>query len=285
MALAPLALSRDIVGASAGPIAHEVDARWLMAYAAGLGETHARYYDTLAPGGPAAHPLFPVCYEWPALLALRAVATSDEMATRSVHATHDLVLHRPIRAGETLRTTARVTGLAHRRAGTLLTSRNETVDALGRPVTTTDYGSVYRGIGFEGADTGDKPAGGTFDMPSGATRLPVLAPAWLAHVYTECARIWNPIHTDAAVARAAGLPAIILHGTATLALAVSEVLRHTDTDPRAVRRIRASFTGMVLLPSRLSVRVTEATEGSAFLFEVRGEDDTPVLSRGALHVV
>jgi len=27
-------------------------------------------------------------------------------------------------------------------------------------------------------------------------------------VYTECARIWNPIHTDAAVAKAAGLPAI-----------------------------------------------------------------------------
>jgi acyl dehydratase len=285
VALAPLTLSRDIVGVSAGPIAHEIDARWLMAYAAGLGETHARYYDTLAPDGPAAHPLFPVCYEWPTLLALRAVTTSDEMATRSVHATHDLVVHRPIRAGETLRTTARVTGLAHRRAGTLLTTRNETVDALGRPVTTTDYGSVYRGIGFEGADAGDKPAGGAFDMPSGAIRLPVEAPAWLGHVYTECARIWNPIHTDAAVARSAGLPAIILHGTATLALAVSQVLGHTDTDPRAVRRIRASFTGMVPLPSRLTVRVIEATEGNAFLFDVLGEDGASVLSRGALHIV
>jgi acyl dehydratase len=285
MAVAPLTISRNIVGTSAGPLAHEIHARWLMAYAAGLGETDARYYDTLASDGPAFHPLFPVCYEWPALLALRAVTTSDEMATRSVHATHDLVIHRPLRPGETLRTTARVIGLAHRRAGTLLTARNETVDALGRPVTTTDYGSVYRGIGFEGADAGEKSAGGTFDMPPGATRLPVTAPVWLTHVYSECARIWNPIHTDAAVARAAGLPAIILHGTATLALAVSEVLRHTGTDPRAVRRIRASFTGMVPLPSRLTVRVIEATEGNAVLFDVLGEDDAPVLSRGTLHVV
>src|SRR5262249_37946395 len=93
--LAPLTLSRAIVGATGGPLAHEVDARWLMASAAGLGETEARYFDPRAPGGPAAHPLFPVCYEWPALLALRAMATSDEMAIRSVHATHDLVLHRP----------------------------------------------------------------------------------------------------------------------------------------------------------------------------------------------
>ena len=49
--------------------------------------------------------------------------------------------------------------------------------------------------------------------------MPVSATA--AHVYTEGARIWNPIHTDAAVAARAGLPGIILHGTATLALAVS----------------------------------------------------------------
>jgi acyl dehydratase len=285
MALAPLALSRDVVGVTAGPLAHDIDARWLMAYAAGLGETDARYYDTLAPEGPPAHPLFPVCYEWPAMLAVRAVATSDEIAIRSVHATHDLTLHRPVRAGETLRTTARVTGLAHRRAGTLLTVRNETVDALGRPVTTTDYGSVYRDVGFEGADTGIKQAGGAFDMPSGAVRLPVDVPAWLAHVYSECARIWNPIHTDVAVARAAGLPTIILHGTTTLALAVSHVTRHAGIDPRAVRRVRSSFTGMVPLPSRLTVRVIEATEGNAYLFDVLGENGAPVLARGALHFV
>ena len=285
MALAPLSLSRGIVGASTGPFAQEIDSRWLMAYAAGLGETDPRYYDTTAAEGPVAHPIFPVCYEWPALLALRAAATSDEMATRSVHATHDLVVHRPLRAGETLRTTARVIGLAHRRAGTLLTTRNETVDALGQPVTTTDYGSVYRGVGFEGADAGERSAGGAFDMPSGATRLPVTVPAWLAHAYSECARIWNPIHTDVAVAQAAGLPGIILHGTATLALAVSQVMRYAEADPRALCRVQATFTGMVALPSRLAVRAIEATVGHAYLFDVLGEDDAPILSRGVLHLV
>jgi acyl dehydratase len=284
MALVPLTLSRDIVGARVGPLPHDIDARWLMAYAAGLGETDARYYDTLGPRGPASHPVFPVCYEWPALLALRAVTTSDEMATRSVHATHDLVLHRPIGAGETLHTTARVTGLAHRGGGTLLLARNETVDDQGRPVSTTDYGSVYRGVDFEGADAGEKPTSGAFDMPSGATRLEVVVPSGLAHVYSECARIWNPIHTDVAVARAAGLPGIILHGTATLALAVSQVLDHAGVDPRAVRRVRASFTGMVPLPSRLTVRALEATEGRAYLFDVLGADERPVLSRGTLHL-
>lgn len=280
-----LALSRDIVGVTVGPIAHDIDARWLMAYAAGLGETDARYYDTLAPGGPAAHPIFPVCYEWPAMLALRERATQEEIAIRSVHATHDLTVHRPPRAGDALSTTARVTGLAHRRAGTLMTVRQETVDAEGRPVSTTDYGSVYRDVGFEGEDSGFQPeARGGLEMPAGAVEVPVAVPAGLAHIYTECARIWNPIHTDVAVARAAGLPDVILHGTATLALAVSRVLGHLAADPRAVRRVSARFTGMVPLPSRLTVRVAEAAQGKAFAFDAAGEDGALVLSAGALHL-
>src|SRR5215831_17990681 len=65
-----------------------------------------------------------------------------------------------------------------------------------------------------------------------SAELPV-APT-LAHVYSECARIWNAIHTDRAAALAAGLPDIILHGTATLALAVSAVLRHLRPDEWSV---------------------------------------------------
>jgi acyl dehydratase len=279
------ALSRDIVGVTVGPIAHDIDARWLMAYAAGLGETDARYYDTLAPGGPAAHPIFPVCYEWPTLLALRARATPDELAIRSVHATHDLIVHRPTKAGDRLHTTATVIGLAHRRAGTLMTVRLETVDAEGGQVTTSDYGSVYRGVGFEGEDAGEKTdADGGLDTPGSAARLPVAVPAGLAHVYTECARIWNPIHTDVAVARAAGLPDIILHGTATLALAVSRILHHAGADPRAVGRVSARFTGMVPLPSRLTLRVGKAAEGKTFLFDAAGEHGALVLSAGALRL-
>lgn len=279
----PLALRRDLVGVTVGPIAHAIDARWLMAYAAGLGETDARYFDTLDPGGPASHPLFPVCYEWPALVAVRARATPDEIAVRSVHATHDLVVHRPARAGDALHTTARVTGLAHRRAGTLLTVRLETTDADGRRVTTSDYGSVYRGVGFEGEDMGPTVEGSAGSgLPSGAVGLPVEVPAGLAHVYTECARIWNPIHTDVAVAQAAGLPDIILHGTATLALAVSGIVRHSGADPRAVRRVRGRFTGMVSLPERLTIRAAKAPEGQAFVFEAAADGGTIVLRGGVL---
>ena len=144
-------LDPAMIGAAVGPITHEIDARWLMAYAAGLGETDARYYDTLNSRGPIAHPVFAVCYEWPVAVALRDKTIAAALQPQSVHATHHLTIHRAPRAGDTLHTSARVLELAPRRSGTLVISRFETVDAHGDPVSTTDYGSVYRDVGLAGA--------------------------------------------------------------------------------------------------------------------------------------
>ena len=95
-----LAIGPELVGAAAGPLEQEIDARWLMAYAGALGETDPRCFDTITASGPVAHPLFPVCYEWPLALALRDQAVGDAIAPLGVHATHDVAIHRPPRAGE-----------------------------------------------------------------------------------------------------------------------------------------------------------------------------------------
>ena len=285
--VAPDAIAADIVGVEAGPIAHTLDARWLMAYAAALGEADPRYYDTLAGPGPLAHPLFAVCYEWPAALALRDLTIAAELQPRGVHATHHLVIHRAPRAGDTLRTTARVIAVERRRAGTRIVSRFETIDAAGRPVTTTNYGSVYRGVALTGGSTGAGAAKSPAATPSPADAgdrwtdaLDI--PATAAWVYTECARIYNPIHTDVAVARRAGLPAPILHGTATLALALSRVVaRDLGGEPARVAEVRGRFTGMVPMPSSLRVR-GGARDGRAVAFDAVSADGTPILSQGVV---
>jgi acyl dehydratase len=112
----------------------------------------------------------------------------------------------------------------------------------------------------------------------------VEVPGPLAHVYSECARIWNPIHTDVAVARAAGLPGPILHGTATLALAVTRLVeRDLAGDCRAVRGVEARFTGMVPLPSAFSV-CAGPRDGRGIAFEAVDARGTRILSLGVLRV-
>src|SRR5207244_12546807 len=171
-----------------------------------------------------------------------------------------------------------------RRAGTLVVSRFETVDAGGNPVSTTDYASVYRGVALAVAEErpAGRDAGGAREDGRVRWQEAVEVGATAGHIYTECARIWNPIHTDVALARAAGLPGPILHGTATLALAVSRVVaREIGGDPERVRGVAVRFTGMVPMPSVVTSRGYESDQGT-FPFDVVDAAGRPVLGRGVV---
>ena len=232
-----------------------IDKRRLMAYNAALGEV-----------SDAMHPVFPVSYEWPATHALRVATGLQELNARLVHAQHDLVIHRPVVAGETLSVTARVVSAAQRKPGTFVVFR------LSSEASTSHYGMLYRGVTLEGSDLGSVE-----DPPKHDEELPVAGSfsvaATAGHVYTECTGIWNPIHTDPEYARAAGLPGIILHGTATLALSVSQL-------SKSAKRVRCRFAGMVPMPSTLTVHALRV--GDEILFETRNAKGEAVIERGRI---
>lgn len=256
----------NIVGREVGPDKQRVDARWLMAYSAALGETSFP------------HPLFPVCYEWPATRLLRERAGLAPLDPRLVHAQHDLVIHRAPTT-EVLRISGKVVAAKQRRPGVMVVFRFVAHDARDQPVTTTDFTVLYRDVKLE---DGERATEEVDDPLPHRKRLPkvgeIQVAATAAHVYTECARIWNPIHTDIDYARAAGLPGTILHGTATLALSVSRVLASFAIAPGSVRRVRCRFAGMVLMPSVLTVFAS--TQGTSLAFETRDERGEPVIERG-----
>ena len=254
-------LDSSMLGQSTRTFTHQVDARWLMAYAAGIGDLNPRSMDTAAATviGP---PVFPVCLEWPVILASRDMKGSEHItraeSARGVHAAHDLHIHRPVRAGDELATTATMVGIEAIRPGARYLTRLDTVDArTGEPVCQTWQTGIYRGVAVTG------PGGFTTAAPPWPSLPPLQQPrvlsipvaAGAANIYTETARIFNPIHSDRAVALAAGLPDIILHGTATLALAVSALVNTVlGGDPARVRRLGGRFRAMVLMPSRLHLR-------------------------------
>jgi acyl dehydratase len=281
----------DTIGA---PLVHEVDARWLMAYAAGLGDTLPCYLDTLRSDGILGHPLFPVCVEWPVIVAMRdqmarASLTADERL-RAVHATHDVIIHRPVRPGDVLTTRATIVGIEKRKPGAFEVTRLTTTDANGLPVCTTWQGGLYRDVQVEGQDRlpRDIPVLPAISCDSSSVRAEVTVPisALAAHVYTECARIWNPVHTDTAVAARAGLPGLILHGTATLALAVSQIVRlEADNAPERVSRIAGRFNAMVLMPSEITVRILSrqsTASGDVVSFEVRNAEGGAAVRDGVI---
>jgi acyl dehydratase len=285
-------LNSSLVGTKVESIATEIDARWAMAFAAGIGDSSPRYLDTRRPDGIVTHPMFPVCFEWPAAGSIRhrtRASLSQDEAVRGVHATHHIIIHRLMRPPERVTTSAELIGVERRKPGAYEVARFETTDEKGKPICTTFYGSLYREVEVIGPDcTAETPAVPPISAPPPKPRSEIHIPigACAAHIYTECARIWNPIHTDSAIAASAGLPGLILHGTATLAMAVSRIVEsEIGGDPERVAQICARFGAMVLMPSEIMVRIVtreKVAGGETIYFETLSAEGGRAIRDGAL---
>lgn len=284
-------LQPSVLGASAGRIAATPDARWTMAYAAGVPDERPELYDTLTPGGPVVHPLFPVAVEWQLVVAQRSEGTGlrpDEVR-RGIHIAHDLVIERPLAAGVGLAVEAQTIAVGRRRAGATQTVLFTARDESGAVVWRTQNTWLFLGVELQGDPAGldvhwppTPPAAATEATDAGPIAV-VASQVRLvdAHVYSECARIWNPIHTDLAAARAAGLERPILHGTATLARAVSICTERADVPITDVRRVTGEFRAPVPLGSNVHVRLV-ARRDRTLAFDVVNDDGTTAIAHGTI---
>jgi acyl dehydratase len=268
----------SIVGRSTAPVTHEIDAAWLADFSRALGDT--------ADAG-LGHPLFPVCVEWPAVTAAARLddgALLPEERRRGIHATHDLTVHRLLRAGDVVTTVATVEAVEARRPGAFQRLRLHTRDGAGSLVASTLMGSMFIGVSVEGSlpqHAAPRHDAAAAPEPAPESAIPISISADQAREYSDASRIWNPIHTDATAAAAAGLTSPILHGTCTLALATGAALTWAGVDRAAVRRIRVRFAGMVAMPSTLELRVAPTPDGE-LRFDVVDSAGAAVLRDGRL---
>ena len=281
------------VGLELQPFEKSMTVRDVLAYAAGLGATESAFLDDLKPGGLRALPFQCVSLEWPCILSVRgalSAALSPEEARRGVHALQDSIFHRPIRAGDHLVTDGRIVSARRIRDGVLIVCKLETRDQIGGAAVTTSWStSIYRDVALEGDDaTLEAPpegaAAASQPLPPDAPAVGIPIARNAPHVYSECADIWNPIHTERAVALAAGLPDIILHGTATWALAGLTILRCcADHDVGRLRRLSGRFNGMVIPGEDITVRYATGPEGLV-RFDVLNGSGKTAISDGAAWV-
>lgn len=272
------------VGCAVDPYEVEIDARKCLAYAAGVGELSDVYFNDAREGGIVAPPAMVVRLEWPASRDIRFLpdfgATPDERR-RGVHAVQDTQFHRLMRPGDRIRVSGRLVAVRRIRPGTLTVTRIDLTDAGGQPVATTYTTGITRDVDVDGEDRVIDEAPAWPDMAADGdwTETVIPIPREMPHAYTECADIWNPIHTERAVALAAGLPDIILHGTATWALALRDVVAdRLGGDPERLARFTGRFTGMVLPGTDITVRHVAAAGGA--VYEVLTADGAKAISDG-----
>ena len=263
-----------------------ISARWCLAFAASLGFDGAEFMDDARPGGPAVPPCFCVGPEW--ILAggegrIAALGVTAQERRRAVHALQDSTFHRPFQVDRDATVTARIDEIRQTSAGAYVVTVLETTDAhTGERIVTSRSAVIFRGVAVEG---GAPSAPSPTEPPrqdAFTRRWSIATSATLPHIYSECARIWNPIHTERAFAKSAGLPDIILHGTATWGLAMRQIIGAGGSPSRirALRRFSGRFRAAVTPGSSIIVQAaTDPAHGSCD-FNVLTDTGDVALSHG-----
>ena len=200
---------------------------------------------------------------WEAQNAGRAALVPPEVlasAVGGVHGEHDILLHRPIVAGEPLRTWVEGQGCRPAGRNAMVTLRYTTVDAGDQVVAEQWWSTVFLGTSCD--RTGEPSPDHAF--PEEARRRPagtyeVEVDLDMARRYATLSGDWSPHHFDADAARRSGSDRPFLHGLCTMALCAQGVVQLVaDGDHQRLRRVALRFAAPMPIGDWLRVNVFDA---------------------------
>jgi acyl dehydratase len=266
----------------------------IMNYAAAIGDENPLYFNDegktiIAP------PMFAVATTWPIsgniLEFLEDKSFPTEVLKTQVHYTEHLILHRPIYAGENISIQGSIAAIIKHHAGAVIVNRYNAFDKTGEPIFTEYIGGMMRGVQCTGDNRGQE------NLPAIPEPIVQDQPIWEKQIYIDrmrpyiyegCTGISFPIHTSINFAKSVGLPDIIFHGTATLALAVREITNlEADKNPMMIKEISCRFTGMVIPGTNIKVSLdgkAERGNGKDLFFKVYNDQNQRAISNGYVRI-
>lgn len=288
-------ISSHFVGFKAEPRHTELTARSAMNFAASIGDNNPHYFDDLQNGGIVVHPMQAVSLSWAVGSDLgthwKIPGYPGEVMLQQVHYTEFLEWHNLIKPGDTVTVQGELAAIMPNLAGTLLVVKFTATNQDGLPLYTEYEGALLRAI--KCTDGGE----GKSALPIPPKFPAVNEPLWektlhvdplAAHIYDGCGDIHFEIHTSRKFARDVGLEDTILHGTATLAYAIREIVNaETDGNPARLKSLSCRFSGMVPLDSDITVRLLAVEPDDMttdYFFEVRNAADKRMIRGGHLTV-
>ena len=269
----------------------QVDWRSIMNYAAAVNDDNPKYFNDESENGIVAHPMFPVAVTWPIMEHLSDYINSDNFPIRVfatvVHYYEHLKIYRLIRPNDEIKIQGKIIAILPHRAGTHVTLRLDATDKNNNLIFTEYNGGMLRGVKCVGDGEGEK------SLPNRTILKTDDEPVWKQNVYIDklrsfvydgCTDIVFPIHTSKKFAHFVGLPDIILQGTATLAIAVKEIVNaESERDPNRVQEIACNFSSMVFLDSNISIEMKKKKEtgnSKEIFFEVYNHEKRKAIRNG-----
>jgi len=266
----------------------EVSASQAIAYAKATNESDRRFLS-----GAMASPMFATVPVRPATRAAFALAMPEGLppTVPRLAGEQDMHFQAAIVPGRPVRCRARFLGISPKSSGTALAFEVETQDGDGA-LLNRQYMTTFLPRVRWPREEGERPPDRAIPPAVGAR--PVLAQITQrldrdqTFRYAEAAGDPSRWHLDDAVARAAGLPGIIIHGLCTMAFlgrALAECV--ADGDVLRVKRLAVRFSRPIFPGSAMTtdIRAGDARGGRrVYVFEATRADGERVITNGMAEV-
>ena len=260
-----------------------VEKERIVAYAAATN-------DDIAPhaSGEIAPPVFAVVPAFGAMMQASSTLIPSDLVMRVVHGEQDFRFVAPIRAGMTLVTRVTPIGVHARSSGVTVTSRAETRDRASGELVVEQYLTAFVRGARSDVSAGETPPPHALD-PALRDSEPLAAveqtfDADQTYRYAEASGDPMPIHTDDALAKAMGLPGIIIHGLCTMAFTSRAVIQTVcPEDPTRLKRLAVRFSKVVQPGETITTRIWPAGEGT-YAFETTSDEGKVVITDGLAEI-
>jgi acyl dehydratase len=271
------------IGTWSDPQEFSVERERIIAYAEATNDTIAAHAE-----GRYAPPVFAVVPAFETLAPTMAEVIPPELLMMVVHGEQDFHFHRPIEPGTTLVTRATPIGFEGKSSGVTVGVRAETrVKDSGELVVEQYMTSFVRGA-QSSESVGER-------APAHAFPEDLRDDAPLAEIsqtfdkdqtfrYAPAAGDPMPIHLDEEMAKAMGLPGIIIHGLCTMAFTSRAVIETAcPDDPTRLKRLAVRFSKVCRPEETITTRIWDAggADGRrALAYETTSDSGSVVIKDG-----
>jgi acyl dehydratase len=253
----------------------------VLAYAAAL-NSESLLDD--AAGDFRALPFFCTALEWQLVTASRDLLDlQPEEAVRAVHAGQSTQFLKPLTPNQIVQVQGKIVEIRRSSAGALMVTRVDVSDREDDIVSTSRSVTIFRQVDVVGPNRSlERPTSqATSDAYVEEQETIIPLDRGFPHRYSECANIWNPIHTERRVALAAGLPDIIVHGSALWALAgMTLISRFAPAEPWRLRSLSGRFFSMVIAGTPITVRHGYTAGGREVIFSLQNNCGEKAIGEG-----
>lgn len=272
----------SLIGVENEPVTFTVESDRVIAYAEATNDDIAQH-----AAGEYAPPVFAVVAAFETLAATSVKPVPPEVLMRVVHGEQDFRFHAPIVPGQTLTSTASVIGITPKSSGVTVCVLAKTVDQDGKAIVDQYMTSFFRGAELA-AGAGQPPPEHSFpDEVRASSPTATVVQTFdedQTFRYGPAAGDPMPIHTDADLARAMGLPGIIIHGLCTMAFTSRAIIQTAcPEDPARLKRLAVRFSKPCLPGEQITTAIWDRGNG-VYVYETTNASGAAVIKDGLAEI-